>query len=323
MEKLSIKYRILLMATLKEIANKAGVSSAAASRVLNHDPTFVASKSVRLAIMKAAVEMGYKTPRQKKEEHNVIEVGIADWHSVPESRKNEISYDSLVPLTETKVDYSFARLEKGKPRKVDAIIGIGIFSKEEIDELMFSSTNIIFLNNHEEDIPFDRLFIDYDTSVHKSIRYLKEKGLSKIAFISGISEENSITIGKRRIEGVSKVMKKEGVYDENLVFVGDLTDASGFDLMNKALQNDVDAVILGTQLIEKGVLEAYNKAERKPELILRRDVDLGYKKADEAVVRMSSEQLWQITLLLILLRTKGEAPPLTVYVEAVFEEKKN
>ena len=55
------------MATLSDIAKKARVSQAAASRVLNQDPTFVVSKEVRLAIRKAAAEMGYRTPRQKKD----------------------------------------------------------------------------------------------------------------------------------------------------------------------------------------------------------------------------------------------------------------
>ena len=54
------------MATLSDIAKKANVSQAAASRVLNQDPTFIVSKEVRLAIRKAAAEMGYRTPRQKK-----------------------------------------------------------------------------------------------------------------------------------------------------------------------------------------------------------------------------------------------------------------
>ena len=42
------------MATLSDIAKKANVSQAAASRVLNQDPTFIVSKEVRLAIRKAA-----------------------------------------------------------------------------------------------------------------------------------------------------------------------------------------------------------------------------------------------------------------------------
>ena len=307
------------MATLSDIAKKARVSQAAASRVLNQDPTFVVSKEVRLAIRKAAAEMGYRTPRQKKDNVKSINIGIADWHSIPASRRREFSYENLVPFLQLDAKYSFSRLERGVTRELDAIIAIGIFTDEEIDEMIFSSPNIIFLNNNQSDTVFDRMFIDYDTPVKKCFDYLKENGSKRIAFLNGINEENGIKIGYRRTEGVRSVMKEEGVYNEDLFLLGDLTDLSGKEMMKKALSLGADAVVLGTQLIENGVLEEYEKSERKPILILRRDIDLDYKKTKFPVVRMCSEQLWEITNLLIYSRLKRPAPPLKVYIQATFE----
>ena len=307
------------MATLSDIAKKARVSQAAASRVLNQDPTFVVSKEVRLAIRKAAAEMGYRTPRQKKDNVKSINIGIADWHSIPASRRREFSYENLVPFLQLDAKYSFSRLERGITRELDAIIAIGIFTDEEIDEMIFSSPNIIFLNNNQSDTMFDRMFIDYDTPVKKCFDYLKENGAKRIAFLNGINEENGIKIGYRRTEGVRSVMKEEGVYNEDLFLLGDLTDLSGKEMMKKALSLGADAVVLGTQLIENGVLEEYEKSERKPILILRRDIDLDYKKTKFPVVRMCSEQLWEITNLLIYSRLKRPAPPLKVYIQATFE----
>ena len=307
------------MATLSDIAKKAKVSQAAASRVLNQDPTFVVSKEVRLAIRKAAAEMGYRTPRQKKDSVKSINIGIADWHSIPASRRREFSYENLVPFLQLDAKYSFSRLERGVTRELDAIIAIGIFTDEEIDEMIFSSPNIIFLNNNQSDTMFDRMFIDYDTPVKKCFDYLKENGAKRIAFLNGINEENGIKIGYRRTEGVRSVMKEEGVYNEDLFLLGDLTDLSGKEMMKKALSLGADAVVLGTQLIENGVLEEYEKSERKPILILRRDIDLDYKKTKFPVVRMCSEQLWEITNLLIYSRLKRPAPPLKVYIQATFE----
>ena len=307
------------MATLSDIAKKAKVSQAAASRVLNQDPTFIVSKEVRLAIRKAAAEMGYRTPRQKKDESKVINVGIADWHSVPASRRREFSYENLVPLSQLDAEYSFSRLERGVTRDLDAIIAVGIFSEDEINEMILSSPNIIFLNNNQNDTVFDRMFIDYDTPVKKCFEYLKENGAKRIAFINGLNEEDGIRIGYRRTEGVKSVMKEEGVYNDQLFLIGDLTDNSGAQMMRKALSLDADAVVLGTQLIENGVLEEYEKSEKKPILILRRDIDLDYKKTKFPVVRMCSEQLWEVTNLLIYSRLKRPAPPLKVYIQATFE----
>lgn len=307
------------MATLSDIAKKAKVSQAAASRVLNQDPTFIVSKEVRLAIRKAAAEMGYRTPRQKKDDPKVINVGIADWHSVPASRRREFSYENLVPLSQLDAEYSFSRLERGVTRDLDAIIAVGIFSEDEINEMILSSPNIIFLNNNQNDTVFDRMFIDYDTPVKKCFEYLKENGAKRIAFINGLNEEDGIRIGYRRTEGVRSVMKEEGVYNDQLFLIGDLTDNSGAQMMRKALSLDADAVVLGTQLIENGVLEEYEKSEKKPILILRRDIDLDYKKTKFPVVRMCSEQLWEVTNLLIYSRLKRPAPPLKVYIQATFE----
>ena len=307
------------MATLSDIAKKAKVSQAAASRVLNQDPTFIVSKEVRLAIRKAAAEMGYRTPRQKKDDPKVINVGIADWHSVPASRRREFSYENLVPLSQLDVEYSFSRLERGVTRDLDAIIAVGIFSEDEINEMILSSPNLIFLNNNQNDTVFDRMFIDYDTPVKKCFEYLKENGAKRIAFINGLNEEDGIRIGYRRTEGVRSVMKEEGVYNDQLFLIGDLTDNSGAQMMRKALSLDADAVVLGTQLIENGVLGEYEKSEKKPILILRRDIDLDYKKTKFPVVRMCSEQLWEVTNLLIYSRLKRPAPPLKVYIQATFE----
>ncbi len=307
------------MATLADISKRVNVSPAAISRILNRDPDFVASKSVRLAVMKAAVEMGYKTPRQKKRGDNTIEVAIADWHSVPASRRDEFDYSTLIPLSESRVDYVFSRLEKGSPRLVDAIIGVGIFSQEEIDEMLFSSTNIVFLNNHDDHVPFDKMFIDYDCAVVKSIDYLKKKECRRVAFISGISEEEGITIGRRRVEAIKNLMKDNDIYSEELIEIGDLTDASGYEMAESVMKKNPDAIILGTQLVEKGVLEYLSSVERPPLVILRRDIDLGHEKTGYPVVRMASEQLWRITLMLIYMRSREPAPPLKVTIEAEFD----
>lgn len=307
------------MATLTDIAKKANVSLAAVSRVLNQDPTIVVSKEVRLAIMKAAVELGYKTPRQKREDLKSIKVGIADWHVVPESFKNEINYDKLVPLFNSTTSFVFKRIERGEPEKVDAVIGLGIFSDEEIEELMLSSINIIFLNNDGRETPFDKMFIDYDTAMDKALSYVKEKGCSKVAFLTGTSDENGIRIGFGRIHYIRDCFQDAGLYDPELFIIGDLSYESGKAMMEMMVERKPDAIILGSQLIESGVMEVYEKMEKKPLLILRRDIDLDYRKTEFPLVRMCSEQLWEVTLFLIYSRIRRQGAPVKVYIQASFE----
>ena len=52
------------MATLKELAAYAGYSVATVSRILNNDPTMVASEETRKRVLEAAGALGYEKSRK-------------------------------------------------------------------------------------------------------------------------------------------------------------------------------------------------------------------------------------------------------------------
>ena len=54
------------MATIKDIAAKAGVSIATVSRVLNHDETLNVQEETKKRIFEAAEELEYELKTQKK-----------------------------------------------------------------------------------------------------------------------------------------------------------------------------------------------------------------------------------------------------------------
>lgn len=47
------------MATIREIAEKAGFSQATVSRILNDDPSFSVKEATRQKILSTSIEMGY------------------------------------------------------------------------------------------------------------------------------------------------------------------------------------------------------------------------------------------------------------------------
>lgn len=49
------------MATIREIAEKAGFSQATVSRILNDDPSFSVKEATRQKILSTSIEMGYET----------------------------------------------------------------------------------------------------------------------------------------------------------------------------------------------------------------------------------------------------------------------
>ena len=68
------------MATIKDVAQAAQVSTAAVSRVLNKDDNISVSPEVRARIFQAAHVLGYVSPRQRKAaEHKThLVIGVAE-----------------------------------------------------------------------------------------------------------------------------------------------------------------------------------------------------------------------------------------------------
>lgn len=62
------------MTTIKDIANRLGISVSAVSKGLNGAPDI--SEELRTIVLETAVEMGYSTKRSRKEEHRRLAVFI-------------------------------------------------------------------------------------------------------------------------------------------------------------------------------------------------------------------------------------------------------
>ena len=68
------------MATIKDIALKAGVSSASVSRILNNDATLNVPQETRQRVFDAAKELGYEK-KKKKFDDTIMTIGIVQWMS--------------------------------------------------------------------------------------------------------------------------------------------------------------------------------------------------------------------------------------------------
>ena len=71
------------MATIKDIAERAGVSPATVSRVLNHDETLNVQESTRKRVMEAAEELEYTMPSPRKKSKK-LKIGIFGSYSPEE-----------------------------------------------------------------------------------------------------------------------------------------------------------------------------------------------------------------------------------------------
>ncbi|MFA9381923.1 MAG: LacI family DNA-binding transcriptional regulator, partial [Acetanaerobacterium sp.] len=142
------------MATIKEIAQKANVSLATVSRVVNLDDTMSVSPETRRLILEISHQLGYVPPKRRKQSaRGTATIGIADWKIIQQGESNfRIStLDYLAKTISQELDITFVRLGSTHAQKVDGIIAFGAFSVEEIDFLHTRSYHIVFVNADKDD----------------------------------------------------------------------------------------------------------------------------------------------------------------------------
>ena len=87
------------MATIKDIATKAGVSIATVSRVLNHDETLNAQEETKQKIFEIAEELEYEVRTQKKRRKK-LKVGVFYSYSPEEELQGTLTrhLGGIIPL---------------------------------------------------------------------------------------------------------------------------------------------------------------------------------------------------------------------------------
>ena len=108
------------MATIKDIALKAGVSSASVSRILNNDATLNVPQETRQRVFDAAKELGYEKKKKKEEKEKIDPKLEAVYHDLEEQMKGILG---------TKVCINHKDAKKGK-------LEIEYYSQDELDRII-------------------------------------------------------------------------------------------------------------------------------------------------------------------------------------------
>ena len=231
------------MATIKDIAEKAHVSIATVSRVLNYDNTLKVTDKTRKKIFEIAEKLEYLKEKKPKNKKSSYSVNIIKGYSEQEEL-DDIYYLSTrlaieKSLKQNNVKYEI--LEKDaisdSLKKLDGIILTGLFSQNEIDTVKKMNQNIIFSDIYIEDENIDCVIFDIKKSVRKVLDYLLNLGHKKIGFIGGsdvINGEN--TIDFRQIHYI-EYMKEKKLYNENFIKIGAFTSDCGYKYMNEILDS--------------------------------------------------------------------------------------
>lgn len=220
------------MSTLRELSEYTGFSITTISRVLNDDPTMSVTDSTRTAILEAAGKLHYKGASRVRRAVSAavpaLHIAVAEMLS-PVEQLSDPYYlylknyavqrlldlgNTVVRLTESADGYIPSTSEK-----IDGVLAIGIFSKEQVERLTRISENIMFLDSCPDELRFDSVVLDFDLGIRQALDYLISIGHRRIGFLG---PERKLDQHKRpapevRQQCYIRYMTEQGLYDPALI----------------------------------------------------------------------------------------------------------
>ena len=252
------------MATIKDIAQAAGISTGAVSRILNNDPTLSVSVETRKRVFEAAQELNYR--KIKSRDKKLFKMGILQWFSAEQEMQD--SYYLLVRqgIEDFCQTHSIGIVRAFQSdtssidllREVDGLICIGKFSKEEIPKFVKICSNIVFLDMPVSDYSITTLTMDFTSAVYEALDYLTSLGHTKIAYFGGKEYIGSQELfpDERKQAFISYMKSKNS--DASLIYEDAFSTASGYHMMLKLLETKElpTAIFAASDAIAFGAMRA-------------------------------------------------------------------
>ena len=252
------------MATIKDIAQAAGISAGAVSRILNHDPTLSVSPETKKRVFSIAQGLNYQ--KSKSRDKSIFKMGILQWFSAEQEMQ-----DSYYMLVRQGIEDFCQKHSIGIVRAfqsdassidtlqdADGLICIGKFSDEEIRKFIDICGNVVFLDMPITDYNITTLTMDFKAAVYEALDYLTELGHKKIAYLGGKEYvgDQELFIDERKQAFLSYMNNHE--LDSTLIYEDTYSTASGYQMMQDLLKNEdlPTAVFAASDAIAFGAMRA-------------------------------------------------------------------
>jgi LacI family transcriptional regulator len=235
-----------VVATIKEVAEKAEVSIATVSRVLNFDETLNVSVETRKRIFEIAEQLQYITISQRKNKGKKLNIGITQWYTETEELKDPY-FLSIRIAAEKKcsregINFRNVILEDMPyvSGEIEGLIAIGKFGVQDIKRLSKGAKPIVFVDSSPDEMKYDSVVTDYKNGAQAALEHLYQLGHRVIGYIGGteyINDKKDV-IKDYREEAYKDFMKERGLFSEALISKGSFAPEDGYRLMKEALQKE-------------------------------------------------------------------------------------
>lgn len=312
------------MATIKEIAEKSGVSQGTVSRVLNEDPTLNISDETRKRILENVRLVGYF--KKSKNKYGDKKIGIVIWNSYAEEIE-DFYYQGIRKEVESRLiteglkPQLIYRNEDGKlnfsNQKLDGILAVGKFSHNDLKMFKNHTKNVILVDSTTSMEDIDSVAVDLREITNKALCYIWESGVHDIGFICGrekIGPEKKEFTDPREVEYKNFMVHKGKKISELKYKVGTFGLESGYKLMKELISEYGDeipkAFFIASDYLTLGALRALNEFEiNVPKDIKVISVDdlsfAKYTKPTITSVEINQENLARTAVELLFERLKG------------------
>ena len=221
--------------TIKDIAQKLGISTSTVSRALKDHPDI--SLKTREAVQELAKILGYKPNlialNLKHSRTNTIGVVVPEvehyFFSTILNGIEEVAYKGNFSVMVFQSNESYMRevliVQTLLANRVDGVLAS--FSKNTHDyahfeQLIDNEIPLVFFDRVKDDMHADSVIVDDYSGAQSAVNHLISQGCERIAFYSA---PQHLMIGKNRLEGYKAALEKNNIpFNPDLVYACDTFD---------------------------------------------------------------------------------------------------
>lgn len=268
-------------ATLKDVAQLAGVSTATVSYALSGKRTiseetkqriqsaieeldYVPDLNARGLSMRDSKLIGVVVPQTEPGERLMFQnsfysevLGSIEYYA------RQQGYHILISATDANESY----LTLAKKRNLDGIIVIGMYPNDFYQQMKKTQIPIVLIDSYCNDHYYHNIRIDDAYGSYLATRYMLENGHRHIAFFSGQLKENGVM--KKRLLGYQQALEEfEVSYQKEYVFEGQIDYNSGIALSKQLMESELPAtgIVAAADILAIGAIKGlFEAGKRVPE----------------------------------------------------------
>lgn len=258
------------MATIKDIAERVGVSIATVSRVLNYDSSLSVSDETKKKIFQAAEELSYRKKSERRP--STYQIAIVNWYT-EEEELDDLYYMSIRLGVEKRCEFHKLQTRKAsldelaaiQGEEINGVIAIGKFSQKQAEDLRTVTENIVFVDCSPDEDVYDSVVSNFERATINVIDYFLKHGHDKIGFIGGKEtfKDDPVVIADPRQVTFESYLNQKQLFQPSYVYIGSFSVNDGYKLMKQAIndygENLPSAFFVGNDSMAIGCLRALHE----------------------------------------------------------------